>query len=233
MALGLRVVTVEGAPIRFRHALVRALVGLVELYLTLGTLALLVAMGSRRFRRLGDHLAGTVVVQERSGTAEAQAIRFLPRPGWESFADALDVSRLTAEHYRLVRSYLLRASALDFTTRWRLGNEILDVVAGTTAMSPDVRRSLLHSEPTAGVDRGGAAAFQRRFSPDPVFLQWLPLRSAVRGPTGRRLPAGPAGVSTRPPRPARTPGPPTPLRRVGTRHRRPSPRLRPGTNRTG
>ncbi len=172
--LGLRVVTVEGAPIRFRHALVRALVGVVELWMTAGTVALLVAMGSRRFRRLGDHLAGTVVIRERSGTASARATRFLPHPGWESFADGLDVTRLSPEQYRLVRSYVLRAPELDHDTRWRIGAQILDVVACATRHGPPTCASACATTtPALALTTSAGHAYQRRFSPDPVFLPWL------------------------------------------------------------
>src|ERR687898_3087645 len=40
-ALGLRVVTTEGAPVRFRHAAVRGFLGLFELWATTGAVAVL------------------------------------------------------------------------------------------------------------------------------------------------------------------------------------------------
>lgn len=167
MALGLRVVTIEGAPIRFRHAAVRGLVGLFELYLTAGTVALIVAFCSRRFRRLGDHLAGTVVVRQRSGTQPAVAIRFLPLPGWEQFALALDVSRLTSDHHRLIRAYLLRAESLQTGTRAAVGNKILDEVAVLAGLNAAQRESLTAHDPVQPLT-AIAAAYQRRFSPDPT-----------------------------------------------------------------
>ena len=179
MALGLRVVTVEGGPIRFRHALVRGLLFLVEGFFTLGSVALLVALGSRRFRRLGDHLAGTVVVRDRSGTPQTQAIRFLPLPGWEAFADGLDVSRLTPDHHRLVRSYLLRAPSLDGETTYRLGHQILDEIAAVINMAPQVRQSLYAHQPSVPLT-AIAAAYQRRFSPDPPPPSWIPSMFAPR-----------------------------------------------------
>ena len=58
MALGLRVVRDDGGPIRFRHALVRGLVGVVEIWLTVGAVALVVSLASSQGKRLGDFLAG-------------------------------------------------------------------------------------------------------------------------------------------------------------------------------
>jgi len=181
MALGIRVVTLEGAPIRFRHALIRGLVGLVELYLFFGTVALLIALGRRRFRRLGDHLAGTVVVRDRSGTANAIAIRFLPLPGWEQFSAALDVSRLTPDHHRLIRSFLVRSRTLDTATRYRLGGQILDELVAINTLTPEMRSELAAYDPALPLT-AVAAAYQRRFSPDPVAAPpYLPPERKQRG----------------------------------------------------
>ena len=171
MAVGIRVVTLEGAPIRFRHALVRGLLGVVELLLSLGSVALFVALSSRRFRRLGDHLAGTVVIRDRSATKPTQAIRFLPLPGWEEFASALDVSRLTSDHHRLVRSFLLRAPSLRPAKRVELGNRILDTIAAAAAFTPGQRAGLYPFDPVLPLT-AVAAAYQRRFSPDPVLYPY-------------------------------------------------------------
>lgn len=163
MALGLRVVTVEGAPIRVRHALVRGLVGLVEIVLTFGILAVAVALGSQRFRRLGDHLAGTVVVRERgAGADRAQPRRFVPPPGWEPWAARLDTTRLTPDDYRLVRSFLLRAASLPVEARARLGRQILDRVLPRAGIDPSAGAALTRWSVEAPL-LAIAAAYQRRF----------------------------------------------------------------------
>lgn len=64
-ATGTRVVRVDGGAIGFRHALTRALVGLLELWGSVGSIALVVALFGTRPRRLGDLLAGTFVQHER------------------------------------------------------------------------------------------------------------------------------------------------------------------------
>ena len=66
LALGLRVVRDDGGPATARHALVRALVGYVEIYLLLGIPALVTSMIHPRAKRLGDMAAGTVVVTQRA-----------------------------------------------------------------------------------------------------------------------------------------------------------------------
>lgn len=65
LALGLRVVRDDGGPIRFRHALVRGAIGVVEILMTFGTVACVASLVSARGRRLGDVFAGTLVVRER------------------------------------------------------------------------------------------------------------------------------------------------------------------------
>ena len=54
MAVGLRVVTSQGGPVRFRHALLRALVGAFEIYGTSGMVAVVSAFFTPRAQRLGD-----------------------------------------------------------------------------------------------------------------------------------------------------------------------------------
>jgi uncharacterized RDD family membrane protein YckC len=67
MLLGLRVVRDDGGPIRFRQAFTRALAGVFVDFnpLLLGAPAVIVSLCSTKGKRVGDLLAGTVVVRER------------------------------------------------------------------------------------------------------------------------------------------------------------------------
>jgi uncharacterized RDD family membrane protein YckC len=162
MVFGLRVVTVEGAPIKARHAIVRGLVALVEVTLSFGVIAVAVALGSRRFRRLGDHLAGTVVVRERgAGADKALPRRFFPRPGWEAWAMRLDATRLTADDYRLVRSYLLRAPSLPAAVRAELGWRLVRRVLPRVGIDPRIVTDPASAEAALVAV---AAAYQDRFA---------------------------------------------------------------------
>lgn len=113
MAVGLRVVTVEGAPVRFRHAAIRSALGLVDFLMGAGTLAILSALATRQSQRLGDLAAGTIVIRERQVRSDSQPVAFSPPPGWEAYTASLDVSRLRGDAYVLVRSFLLRVHELD------------------------------------------------------------------------------------------------------------------------
>jgi uncharacterized RDD family membrane protein YckC len=162
--MGLRVVTVEGAPIRFRHATVRAVVGLVDLFIPPGgATAIVSALFTRRTQRLGDLAAGTIVLRERTASQDSAAMVFRPFPGWEPYTASLDVAALTAEDYGVVRSFLIRVGHLDTGARVALATKLATPIAAK-----------LHHTPPAGVHPehfllSVAAAYQHRFGgPEPV-----------------------------------------------------------------
>ncbi|MBW3562670.1 MAG: RDD family protein [Actinobacteria bacterium] len=155
--LGLRVVTREGGPVRFRHAAIRAFLGLVDFYLTSGGAAILTALVSRDGQRLGDLAAGTLVLRERTGHGTPQAVTFRPPAGLEDYVARLDVSALGPREYGLVRSYLRRAGQLPAATRVQLAERL----AGQAA--PAVRDPVQErpSDPETYL-RCVAAAYQAR-----------------------------------------------------------------------
>ncbi|MBT2514032.1 RDD family protein [Arthrobacter sp. ISL-30] len=65
LATGLRIVRDDGGSIRFRHAVIRGLIGFVEIYLTFGGLAIAVALFNDKCKRLGDIAAGTYSLRQR------------------------------------------------------------------------------------------------------------------------------------------------------------------------
>lgn len=123
-AMGLRVVTVEGAPVAFRHAAIRAALGLVDFFTTLGVAAVLATLLSRRHQRLGDMVAGTVVLRERTGEDTPWASQFTVPQGAESYAVTIDPSGLSAGDYALVRSFLHRARGLAPQPRREIGERL-------------------------------------------------------------------------------------------------------------
>ncbi|RUQ00840.1 RDD family protein, partial [Curtobacterium sp. HSID17257] len=87
-AAGTRVVRVDGGAIGFRHAFTRALVGLLELWSTLGSVAFVVALFGSRPRRLGDLLAGTFVQHERGARRrDVQVLLPVELVPWAAVAD--------------------------------------------------------------------------------------------------------------------------------------------------
>ena len=129
-AMGLRVVTREGAPERFRHAAIRSMIGLVEIYLLLGIPAVISIVTSRRDQRLGDLVAGTLVLRQRAGRRAAPPVAFGVPWNWEAYVQSLDVSPITDEQYGVVRAVLLRLGELTPAARWQVTTEVATAVAG-------------------------------------------------------------------------------------------------------
>jgi len=125
-ALGLRVVTTEGAPVRFRHAAIRALLGLVDFAIASGFFAVVFILLTRDNQRLGDLVAGTLVLRERSGLAAPAPVSFAAPAGLEAYTATLDTSRLTIEEYQAVRTFLLRAASLPPGPRAALALQLAD-----------------------------------------------------------------------------------------------------------
>jgi uncharacterized RDD family membrane protein YckC len=135
-ALGLRVVTKEGAPVQFRHAAVRGFLALVDLYASTGSVAVLSVLFSRDNQRLGDFAAGTVVLRERSGARAPAPVAFTPPAGLESFAATLDTAGLSTADYGAVRSFLVRAHTLPPDVRWALAHQVAETVVARLGHRP-------------------------------------------------------------------------------------------------
>ncbi|WP_374058152.1 RDD family protein [Marinitenerispora sediminis] len=134
LALGLRVVGTDGSPERFRQALARALCGFVELWLTSGVVALVVALVNRDGRRVGDFLAGTLVVQERARRADTAPIAMPPRLA--AWAGTAELSRLAPETAQMARQYVQRYHELTEETRHTMGVQVADAVARSVSPPP-------------------------------------------------------------------------------------------------
>jgi uncharacterized RDD family membrane protein YckC len=135
-ALGLRVVTLEGAPIRFRHAAIRGLFAFVDFYLLLGIPALVSALCTRRGQRLGDLAAGTVVVRDRARGVGDLTVAWQVPPALRAYASTLDVRGLGPADYALVRRFLLRAATLRPEHRGRVALALADAMAARMGHAP-------------------------------------------------------------------------------------------------
>ncbi|WP_414942956.1 RDD family protein [Amycolatopsis sp. cmx-11-32] len=113
MALGLRVVRTDGGPVRFRHALVRGLAGFFIDFWALGLLgvvAVVTSLLSTNGRRVGDYLAGTLVIRERMPASRTPYVGMPPQLAY--WASQLDLTRLPNDLALAVRQYLSRTSEL-------------------------------------------------------------------------------------------------------------------------
>jgi uncharacterized RDD family membrane protein YckC len=134
LALGLRTVRDDAGPIGFRHALTRALIGVVEIWLTTGVPALLSSLVSSKGKRLGDHAAGTYVVRERVRMV-------LPMPvqmPWDlaAWAHSADIATLPDPLALALRQFLIRARTLAPGARAELGRQLADEALRYVAPAP-------------------------------------------------------------------------------------------------
>ena len=133
-AMGLRVVRDDGGPIGFRQALVRGLAGAFlerpGVLLFLG--AIVTMLLDDRNKRIGDLLAGTVVLQERVA-ARGGAVAEMP-PQLAGWAAGLNLRRLPDGLALSVRQFVSRADQLTDAAREELGGRLVHAV--TDAVGP-------------------------------------------------------------------------------------------------
>ncbi|MEU3184243.1 RDD family protein [Streptomyces sp. NPDC006923] len=136
LACGLRVVRDDGGPIRFRHALVRGAMGVVEILASFGVVACIASLVSARGRRIGDVFAGTLVVRERVPAAPLATLP--PPPPWlvGRFTE-LDLSAVPDDLWLAVRQYLTRMGQLDAAVSWSMAERLAgDLAARTGTPAP-------------------------------------------------------------------------------------------------
>ncbi len=134
LVVGIRIVRDDGGPIRFRQALVRALVGLGELWLSLGSVALICSIVQPQGKRVGDLLAGTYAVRVR-GRAPARGLVEMPLH-LAAWASSADLRRLPDGLALSVRQFLLRTAMLHPASRAQLGDRLAAEVARYVAPGP-------------------------------------------------------------------------------------------------
>lgn len=195
MALGLRVVSDDGGPERFRQALFRALAGVIEIWMLTGGPAVICSLISAKGKRIGDIFAGTLVITERAPRLSPPPT-MPPQLAW--WAATLELSGLDAEQAELARQFLSRASQLHPQVRdqmaYRIGSDVL---------------SRISPPPPAGTPPAMAlaAVLAERHRREMIRLQPSP-------PPGWPGPASPPSHPGSPPPPA-PPGPPAAPRTDG------------------
>jgi len=134
LAMGLRTVRDDAGPIGFRHALTRALVGVVEIWAFVGVPALVSGLVSNKGKRLGDYAAGTYVVRERVKMTLPPP-PMMP-PHLAAWAAGADIARLPDGLAMAVRQFLMRAPLLSPQSRATLGIQLCDEVSAFVAPQP-------------------------------------------------------------------------------------------------
>src|SRR5262249_15975283 len=99
---GIRVIKDTGRPVNVYESLTRNIVGVADFLRAFYGIGVLTMMCNRNSRRLGDFVAGTIVVYDRP----QEAIAPLPEP--ENRVAASTATRLTVDELALVEAYLAR-----------------------------------------------------------------------------------------------------------------------------
>ncbi len=166
-ALSIRVITADGGPIRFRHGVVRSLIGFFEfLIVPGGAVALICTLFTRRSQRVGDLVAETVVVREKNDPT--YPLFFNPPPGAEQVALSLDTTRLSHPQYGLLREFVVRSWEMTPEARQKVAIDLSDRLFNLGIRRPP-------SIPAEIFVSAVAFAHQRRFA-------------GVGGPVGLALP---------------------------------------------
>ncbi|GAA3898139.1 RDD family protein [Microbacterium invictum] len=122
LVVGSRIVRADGGAAGFRHAFIRALTGVLELWFTLGAVAGVVGAFTPRSQRLGDLLAGTYAERTRAPRLPAP-VGAVP-VALAEWAVVADVARLPDRVARRAAQFVRGADDLDPGSRVRIAAEI-------------------------------------------------------------------------------------------------------------
>lgn len=134
LVFGVRVVRDDGGAIRLRHSLVRVLLGIFELWMSFGSVALISSMLNERGKRLADMVAGTQVVVERQ--------QKLPPPlpavpeSMRAWTEVADVGRLPDALVASVTQFLRHARSVPPAVRAQTAGRLTAQVVPFVAPGP-------------------------------------------------------------------------------------------------
>lgn len=132
LAIGGRIVRVDGGAIGFRQSMIRGLMAVLEIISTLGGLAFIVAIFTPRAQRLGDLAAGTYC--ERTRTPKILETGIAMPPQLYAWSETADVSRLPVRLNRRIAQFLTNAPNIAPASRMRIAAEL--VSEATPFVSP-------------------------------------------------------------------------------------------------
>ncbi len=220
MMMGLRVVRDDGGPIRMRHSLVRALAMVfLDLWVTSGVVGGVSALASSRSKRMGDHLAGTIVVGERIPRHASAHSEISMPPQLASWAAGLDLVAVPDGLALNVRTFLHRAPSLDPAVRVSTAERL------ATQLASHVRNPAPAGTPAEAYLAAVLAERTRRASaPAAPVTGWAPPPAPGWAPP----PPGPSSTAPSPTAPSPAAPSSTRLATARRRHRRPASRF-PGS----
>jgi uncharacterized RDD family membrane protein YckC len=135
---GIRVIKESGRPINAYEAIGRNVLRAIDFLPAMYGLGVVVMMLNRQSRRIGDFVAGTVVVHDRG-------VRPV-KPNWAAVAPVPGGShslvRVTAEELTLIETYLHRRAELDPDVGVRMAQQIASRIAERTGLRLDASQTV-------------------------------------------------------------------------------------------
>ena len=128
----LRVIKESGHPITAIDAVARNLLRIVDQLPGFYGVGIVSAWFSRQNKRLGDFVAGTVVVHEKPLADIHPAWEMAAPPGASSYR----ADRLSPEEFALIESFLSRRSALGGDVRARMAAQIVERIKSKITVPP-------------------------------------------------------------------------------------------------
>ena len=134
LAVGGRIVRMDGGATGFRHAFIRALIGVLETYMTFGAIALLTGAFTARSQRLGDLVAGTYSQRVRTPKL-IPLVPVMPESliGWGQIAD---VARMPDRLARRISQFLQHAERMSPAARAKIAAELVTETAEYVSPQP-------------------------------------------------------------------------------------------------
>ena len=162
--LHLRVIKESGHPLSAYEAISRNLVRIVDSLPGIYAVGIVAALVSRKSKRLGDYVAGTVVVHEKPLAQQAEiswdsksqrvepappvgsVLRLAPSPPPVEAPptptrSGYDAGRLSPEEFKVMEAFLLRRGQLAADVRASMARKITERIAPKLDISEDDRRN--------------------------------------------------------------------------------------------
>jgi len=151
---GIRVIKDSGRPLTAAESVARNLMRIVDWLPALYAVGIASALLTRENKRLGDLVAGSLVVREVSLGDMTGVLQTTPV---DPTAAAMGADKLSAEELNLIESYLSRRKDLDPSVRFRMADEIfrrlrpkLTLPDGFGMSSDKALEQLFHERRTSG-----------------------------------------------------------------------------------
>ena len=134
----IRVIKESGRPINAYEAIGRNILRAIDFLPAMYGLGLVVMMLNRNSRRLGDYLAGTVVIHDRKSKDS--------RPNWRGPVGTVGltqpVANVTLDELVLIETYLQRRSDLEPSVRVEMAEQIAKRITDKTGQPRDPQQPL-------------------------------------------------------------------------------------------